>query len=593
MHIPSGDSRLRIGGLERAVRALMALSLLAAIGAGLLIQSPARAQEKGLLSTSSVTPADVVLYAEISLDTSSAQLQQFDKLLARLGSTESLIDAINKSATDPSSDIDLTGAEVAVAVLPSALAEGASVGSEIVGGATSGESTSDLAQQVSSQAGNQGAVVIIKPTDIASVEASMKKTASDEANNATVTYKGADITTYGDTEGGSTAYAVVGDYLFAGSAADDIKAFVDASQPGADTLANLDAFTKTSDLLPADRVAYAFLNGPVTIDAATKAAGDRSMGDAIREVFATFSGYTGLVMTADDAGVRFESVIVPASGTANAKPAGSAVDLDFASRMPADTVVYASGFDLGRSMLMNALGLGIGLAFMGISSGATPTDQATPMPMSIDGIYEALARTFGINLKTALLDQMTGPYGFGVWGTDATDISGVNAVLLSGAKDSGIIGDSLGTISLLVQAAGQGRINVTSKQLPGGSVNHVEFQSSGSTVAIDYGVIGDRLVLGLNDGAETALNGPTDSLADADTFKTAMSYLPAEYQAVYFVDVAQLSATSAGASTTISGQDAISDFLGTPVAASAAQSFAAVTHIESGYAHTSAILVVP
>ena len=59
----------------------MALSLSPPIGAGLLIHSPARAQEKGLLSTSSVTPADVVLYAEISLDTGSAQLQQFDELL--------------------------------------------------------------------------------------------------------------------------------------------------------------------------------------------------------------------------------------------------------------------------------------------------------------------------------------------------------------------------------------------------------------------------------------------------------------------------------------------------------------------------------
>jgi uncharacterized protein DUF3352 len=593
MYTRTGDPHIRIGGLERAVRAVMALSLLAAIGAGLLIHSPARAQEKGLLSTSSVTPADVVLYAEVSLDTGSAQLQQFDKLLARLGSTESLIDAINKSATDPSSDIDLTGAEVAVAVLPSALAEGASVGSEIVGGATSGQSTSDLAQQVSSQAGNQGAVVIIKPTDIASVEASMKKTANANTNNKTQTYKGAVITTYGDTEGSSTAYAVVGDYLFAGSTAEDIKAFVDGSQPGADTLANLDAFAKASGLLPADRVAYAFLNGPVTIDAATKAAGDPSLGDAIREVLATVSGYTGMVMTADDAGVRFESVIVPANGAADAKPAGSAVDLDFASRMPAGTVVYASGFDLGRSMVMNALGLGIGFALTGISSGPTPNDQATPAPFSIDGIYESLARMFGFNLKTALLDQMTGPFGFGVWGTDATDISGVNAVLLSGAKDPGVTGDSLGTISLLVQAAGQGSINVTSKQVPGGLVNHVEFQSSGSTVAIDYGVVEDRLVLGLNDGAETALTGPTDSLADSDTFRSAMSYLPAEYQAAYFVDVAQLSATSAGVSTTVSGQDAIADFLGTPVAATSAQSFAAVTHIESGYAHTSAILVVP
>ena len=90
------------------------------------------------------------------------------------------------------------------------------------------------------------------------------------------------------------------------------------------------------------------------------------------------------------------------------------------------------------------------------------------------------------------------------------------------------------------------KISVTSEAAAGGSVNHVEFQQSGSTVAIDYGVVGDRLVLGLNDGAETALTGPSDTLADTDTYKTAMSYLPAEYQAAYFVNVAQLSADRRG-----------------------------------------------
>ena len=126
----------------------MALSLMAAIGAGLLMQSPARAQEKGLLSTSSVTPADVVLYAEISLDTGSAQLQKFDELLTRLGSTESLIDAINKSADLSDSGVDLTGAEVLSPSCPARWLRAQSVGTDIVGGATSGQSTSDLASEV-------------------------------------------------------------------------------------------------------------------------------------------------------------------------------------------------------------------------------------------------------------------------------------------------------------------------------------------------------------------------------------------------------------------------------------------------------------
>ena len=262
----------------------------------------------------------------------------------------------------------------------------------------------------------------------------MKKTAGTDAT--TETYKDVEITSYTSSDGSSSAYAVVGDYVFVGTTADDVKAFVDSSQPGADTLGSIAGFAKASELLPADRVAFAFLNGPVAVDASTKAAGNPSIADAIRQVFGTLAGYTGLAMTADDAGIRFESVIVPERGTGNAKPAGQAADLNFASQMPADTAVYASGFDLGRSMVMNALGLGVGLALMGVSGSATPTDTASPTPFSTDQIYESLALMFGFNLKTALLDQMTGPYGFGVWGTNATNMSDVNAVLFSGAKDA-------------------------------------------------------------------------------------------------------------------------------------------------------------
>src|SRR5688500_20401968 len=104
----------RIGRFERVVRSAVAVSLVAAVGAGLLANSPAHAQESGLLSTSTITPADVVLYAELSLDAGSAQMQASDDIWGRLGGEASLVEAIQEPATEPGSDIDLYGAERAI-----------------------------------------------------------------------------------------------------------------------------------------------------------------------------------------------------------------------------------------------------------------------------------------------------------------------------------------------------------------------------------------------------------------------------------------------------------------------------------------------
>ena len=77
-------------------------------GLALIAQDDVRAQESALLSTSTVTPAEVGLYAEIKLDPENPELQQLDELLLRLGSEESLIEAIEQSAEDATGGVDVT-----------------------------------------------------------------------------------------------------------------------------------------------------------------------------------------------------------------------------------------------------------------------------------------------------------------------------------------------------------------------------------------------------------------------------------------------------------------------------------------------------
>ena len=582
----------RIGQFERVVRSAVAVSLVAAVGAGLLANSPAHAQESGLLSTSTITPADAVLYAELSLDAESAQLQAFDDILARLGAEDSLVEAIQDTATDPGSDIDLNGAEIAISILPSALAAGATASGDLIDAASGGDIAGDL-EDAGIAAEDEGIVVVIRPQDIVAAEASVRESAGTDAEIEE--YLGAEIVSPSDPDASIEIYAVVDDFLVSGSTVDDVKAVIDAAQDGGEALSDLEAFQTTNELLPSERLGFAFANGPAILDAAGESLDDPAMVAEFGNSLSGYSGYTGMVIAADEPGVRLEVVVVPADGAADAAASGVAADLDMASRMPSDTVVFASGFDLGQSAVLNGLGLALLTAFAGISSSSSFDDsEATPEPASIDEMYESLSNMVGFNLKTGFIDQMAGAYGFGVWGIESDDPANINVALVSGVTDETVLGDTLDTISLLIQAGGQGQISVISRPLEGGSVNHVDIEEGDITTSIDYGIIDGEFVLGVGDGAEIVTNGPGESLADSPVYTTALSYLPDEYQAVFYLDVAQLQAAGQGMGDSgISQDDLIIDIIGTPGAESQVQSFATVTHVEDGYYYTSGILVVP
>ena len=581
-----GENRARLR--ERIARSGLAVALIATIGAGVIGAGVVRAQGTSL-STSAVTPADAVFYAEVSLDTTRPELLEFDAILTRLGSEESLVETIESTATDPTSDVDLTGAEVAIVVLPSALESGADLSDDFLESATSGEIPDDL-ESTGAATGDEGVVVVIRSDDTAGLEASARESAG--ADVETVTYQGVEIVTDIDADSSVSSFAAVDEFMFAGSSAGELEEFIDLAQGTGDSLGDLEQFEMTSSLLPAERVAFAFTNGPAIMDAVEESMGDSSTTGLVQELLVNYSGYTGMIVTAEDAGIGFQTVIVPDDGSARAEAINDGAALDMATRMPIDTAVFASGYNLGDSLVLNSLGVAL-VAIISTSFQSSSDDEATPVPMSVDELYETAAGLFGFNLKTDFIDQFAGPYAFGVWGVEGEDPANLNVALVSDIDDVQTLDDTVSTITLLVQAAGQGQVNVVSRQLGGGSVNHVDIESDGSTISIDYGIVGDEFVLGVGDGAETVMSAPSESLADSSTYTDALSNLPADFQSVYYVDVAQLSEASAGMSEPPLGEEVVPEIFGSPADQTPVESFAAVTYVDEGYTFTSGILVVP
>jgi hypothetical protein len=581
----------RIAPRERystVARVMLAIALL--VGSALsMIQAPVVAQSSALLSVSALAPSDSALWAETRLDSSSDQMVKFDALLMKLGASQSLTDEI-QNASDPMSGltIDLEGAEVGIALRASALTSASSTASEVDASGSVSAISAGVTNAAES-ASNAGTVLVIKPTNIETVKSRIADAGSDSVDSA---YKTVDIYLHTDAADGTpTYYAVVDNFVVLAGTVDDLHAAIDAStDPSASLAANPD-LAKASGLLPQERVAFGFADGPALITAA----GQGAVGyeSAIADTLSAYKGSIGLAVVADDPGIRFEMVTVPADGARSSSRTGA--DLDLSSKVPADTAVFASGYDLGSSTVLKGLGVIVAAAFSSVTSNTFGDPGATPAPFSVDDLYSQVSALFGFNLKTEFLDQMTGPYGFALWGIDNADPSAISAVLTSNVGDSDAVSSVVATVALLVQAGAQGKVSVKSIAVEGGSVNNVTFMSSGSQFSVDFGLVGDQFMVGLGDGVRVAAAGSKDSLADSDIYQTAFSYLPSTYDGIYFANLQQLQSASSSAGSGASGPGSLIDNIvnGTPAASTPAQSFAAVSYVKDGLSYTSAIVVVP
>ncbi|HQY30275.1 MAG TPA: DUF3352 domain-containing protein [Thermomicrobiales bacterium] len=576
MHSPPTQSNLRSTFSRMAIAGALLFG-----GFASLIQEPASAQADALLSVSSVMPKDTLVYGETKLDSTSDQFVQLDALLTRLGSDESLSEAISDEA-DFTDDInlDLEGAEVGIGFRPSAFETATNAVAEI--------STSDLgsigsdAEDAADDASTDGMILVVKPVDISSV-ASDLKTSTEVTRHSTH----ADIEIYSDDSDGFVA--VVGDFVVLATTVEDIEAVIDTADNAADSLASVDTLAQASGLLPQERVAFAWSNNTAAIELA--ATSSKGMADGVRDIFSNYEGVSAMAIVATEVGLRFDEVNIPAGAPAQAS--GTADTLDFATKVPANTVLFANGNELGQTVVLKSVGLFLSSLIVGVTSEMAPGDAtATPVAVSVDDAYAQLESLLGFNFKTDFMDQMTGPYGFALWNLDANNPAKIAAVLTSQVDTPDKVDNTISTVVNLIQLAGQGSLSVTSHTVPGGSLNNILAPVDGDSISIDFGLIGDQFVLGIGDGAETALTGATDSLADSDVFKTAMSELPTEYQAIYFANVQELQAASEDSGMMGSGN--LLDEITSQQAASnnAVESFAAVTYVKDGATFTSAIIIV-
>jgi len=515
-------------------------TLAVTFGLGILVPSlgrvsPVAAQASTVsFSTAEVAPADSLAYVVMTTDDESEQWRLADELLDRAGIGPALEEEIGKELKgEGGEDLPLDaflGGEVGLVVAPSVLdtiaaeSMGAANFEDMMGG---GETDSADDEQAAPSA--QGFAIALDArapdTAWAGIKDAMSNGQSEES-----TYEGTTILysppATADDEGMAAAQA--GDLILIATAPEDLHPLIDTADGRTPSITTVPEFTSARDALPGDFLMFAFAN---SIDASDADFGPLAMA---ADKFSTES-FSGIAITADEPGFRMETVTLPAEG--ESLPAGAAnYESELLTKAPGDTLFFMSAEDLGATGVLDILGATvIGLA-MGMGDATATPDPNTSVEDYVAEQYEAAEALIGINLQTALFQQLSGEYGG--WLTANLETEDVSGLFASGVSDPEKVSNALMQLSFLIQGAMGTETPLTTREIGGGQVYVIELgDEAGST--IEFGVVGDNLVIGKGDAVDLFGAPGTDSLAENTQFQAVLDTLPVEYNGLTYIDLAQ------------------------------------------------------
>jgi hypothetical protein len=523
-----------------AFTVLMLLSMIA--GAAVFGSAHKASAQETPLDTAAATPETALVFAAVSLATDSDQWQQASDVMVTLG-LGSMEDLISEASTEGESDItfeDLEGGEVGVVVSSlEAASEATSDLSNVTGGLD--PSATDTDSMTNAAASEDGIAIIFKVDDPAAfwtkVQADLQQTATDRGVTVETTeYEGVTIESLPPDESAGesgTFQALVGDFIVVANRLEDIEPIIDTVNGTITPLSETTNFQKLEPSLEQDFLVFGYVNGPA-LAAAGMTEGDFA---AISSVSA-ITAYTAFVGYIVDEGIRIDSVSVNEDGTAPIlAPSGFTPSL--ATKVPDDTMLFIDGSDLAASGALDALALIFAQGALGIETGATPTAGQTAEEYA-EEVFADSAQVIGFNIKTDLIDQLQGEYGLALWGLNMLDPSGLGFLFVTGVENQATVQDVVSKISLLAQSAGGGEFTVTTRTVGESVVSSVDLTAFGLPVTLDYGVVGDQLIISLGSGLEGYLAGQPTTLADNAEYTAALSGVPENPTSVFYVDLAQL-----------------------------------------------------
>lgn len=513
--------------------------------------------------TASYAPADSLAFLSINLDIESSQWTQASVLGERLGqpfTPDELIQDLVDPLVGDTADFDvsaLLNGELALVVTDPNLAE--VLPSIDFSSDTDPSAFVDDATDIDSSAVNGVVLVAVSPNP-SILAAALSLFLNSRAENTgmelqTTTYNGVTIASLpADSSSGTPglAAATIDDAVIAATTPEELEPIIDLRASGGESLADIDAVAKVFAPLPASRLATGIVNGAALSAYATD---EPDASGTFAPVLSTINAVTGFSISAESNGFQLDLRSASLDGT---PVFGSNDNFDptLIERMPAETQLLIDGYDFGgigvldtvAAILANLFLGSLGAMFVpgdfGVEPAASP--EATPVPSleeSADSAYSTLAFLLGFNLKTELIGLLDGEFVLGAWGLNGDDTSHMSAAFVSETSDPDTVSSSIGTlIGFLGFGLGDGAV-VGTTRVGDATVNSIAVSGLGIPSPLTIGVVDGELAIGLGEEGTAAIEGATDRLVDDPLFIAATVDLPAERNALIYVNVGSLQST--------------------------------------------------
>jgi hypothetical protein len=511
-------------------------------------------------ATASAVPADAVLYSVTNLDLESAQWQQVEELLSRLGIPDALdqfrVEAVTGIGEEPTrEEFDaLLGGEAAFFVLPSGVeslveqfqalnAQMAEMGMGTPGAA------GEMAQMPDVEVTGVGA--IIEPSDPELAWDYVGRHIASQADSGVVqmveTTEG-DVSlvtlTPSDPEAPELVLANTGSFIVIAGNIIDVQTVIDTANGEADSIADHEAFNQVLGELPAETAWFSFYDSTQVMGmlGSDFMEGIYSLSPELAPSAETAS-FGGVALWADDEGFRLDSVTIPAEGSdlSAMVPDGT---VTFSERVPASTTIFAGG--IVPDGTWNSAALSAAMAINAGMMGQALEPQSFDEMFSEEAIQAQLdqaEQVLGFDLLDDFFAQLSGETAFALTFPDmmAMGAVSINTVFVSEVEDGAVVAESIEKLVRMLSSMAGDEFPVTTESVGDDTLYVIGDPATTGVPAVQVGVVENQLLIGTEEGVTGFLEGVSEPLSADAQYQEVLGLLPGgEYYQVAYIDLTDI-----------------------------------------------------
>src|SRR5215211_4903789 len=332
-----------------------------------------------------------------------------------------------------------------------------------------------------------------------------------------------------------------GDFIIVGVSQADVTEIMDVVGGTTDSLADSPEAQQVAADLPADALSFTYFDGSAIVDALGTRTLKKMQAMMSPAEQAMWQAQSGLAVSAVESGFRVDAVVVPGEGgdLGSAAIANDPAIAAAAERVPAGTFLYQAGVvpenAFAGAAYMLALAVNGDMAD-GKSQGGL---NQLPSEEEMEKEIATAAATLGFDPGSELFDLLGGEFiAFSSFPSLDMTGFGPDAVAAITTSDPDTLTETARKIAAAIERSSSG-LDVSVGDVDGNTIYVVSDPKMKMGPSLEFGVIGDQVVVGTGGGIEELMTEPTASLADDPQYQAVMDVLPSEYYQVSYVDIGQ------------------------------------------------------